>query len=426
MRGGPAQRRRRKLARVVALVVLTVVPIGLFLLVRRGSDDGPPADAAPPPADSGQARAAAFGPARGPIWVGLLKDLRAAYRTKRIARRIRRGETLTRSLTRAGLRRPAVAEVLLALRGVMDFRRIRPRDRYWVAVDSDGRVQNLVYFRSPVEIYHAERRGRRLVGYRRKVRMEKRPTRLVLQIRSTLMDEIRRQGLNPALAGKLARCFADATDLGREIRPHDRFVVLVERLYFRSRLFGLGQILAGSYSRKGEKPVLAYLYPVGDQNAIHYLPTGRSLSTIYRSTPVPRKLRGLLWKDRAGNPMKRYCGPRRTPVHAVARGKVRFAGRTAASGGTVIIEHSGGNQSRYLFMGSVMVSRGQQVKRGQKIGRIGRHRGRTSCLAFQLRRSGKPIDLAGLAGRRSKVPGSRSGDFQATVANARRLLGWKK
>jgi len=60
-----------------------------------------------------------------------------------------------------------------------------------------------------------------------------------------------------------------------------------------------------------------------------------------------------------------------TPVQAIAQGTVAFAGEKASYGNLVIINHSGGLQSRYSQLDSVKVSVGQQVKKGDLVGTVG-------------------------------------------------------
>ncbi len=63
--------------------------------------------------------------------------------------------------------------------------------------------------------------------------------------------------------------------------------------------------------------------------------------------------------------------PEGTPVRAVAAGVVRMAEPFGTYGPTVTIDHGGGFYTLYLYLSSVDVSPGQQVAKGQVIGRSG-------------------------------------------------------
>ncbi|QIR39627.1 M23 family metallopeptidase [Tolypothrix sp. PCC 7910] len=61
-----------------------------------------------------------------------------------------------------------------------------------------------------------------------------------------------------------------------------------------------------------------------------------------------------------------------TPVEAIAPGVVAFASEQGSYGKLVIINHSGGLQSRYAHLDSIKVNAGQQVKKGDVLGTVGR------------------------------------------------------
>ncbi|WP_017314464.1 peptidoglycan DD-metalloendopeptidase family protein [Mastigocladopsis repens] len=60
-----------------------------------------------------------------------------------------------------------------------------------------------------------------------------------------------------------------------------------------------------------------------------------------------------------------------TPVQAIGEGTVVFASEQGTYGNLVIINHSGGLQSRYAHLDSIKVSVGQQVKKGDTVGSVG-------------------------------------------------------
>lgn len=87
---------------------------------------------------------------------------------------------------------------------------------------------------------------------------------------------------------------------------------------------------------------------------------------------------------------------RGTSVHAVRAGKVVFRGRQKRYGRLVIVDHGGGVESYYAHLSGYNTREGRRVKRGQKIGRVGRS-GRASGhhLHFELRVHGRPVNPAG-------------------------------
>lgn len=64
------------------------------------------------------------------------------------------------------------------------------------------------------------------------------------------------------------------------------------------------------------------------------------------------------------------AAPRGTPVRAVESGRVAYTA-PRPSGQTLIIDHGGGFYSAYQMLQTLIVQEGQQVDRGQMIGRVG-------------------------------------------------------
>lgn len=84
--------------------------------------------------------------------------------------------------------------------------------------------------------------------------------------------------------------------------------------------------------------------------------------------------------------------PEGTPVEAVATGTVAFAGEQGSYGNLVVINHQGGNQSRYAQLQSIAVKTGQVVKQGELIGKVGTTGSPSSSQAhlhFELRYASK-------------------------------------
>ena len=82
-----------------------------------------------------------------------------------------------------------------------------------------------------------------------------------------------------------------------------------------------------------------------------------------------------------------------TPIRAAQAGKVTFSGTRSVYGKTVVIEHTNGIETLYAHTSKNLVTKGQQVKKGQIIALVGLT-GRTTGphLHFQINHNGKTVD----------------------------------
>ncbi|MDD2998435.1 MAG: M23 family metallopeptidase, partial [Candidatus Riflebacteria bacterium] len=71
-------------------------------------------------------------------------------------------------------------------------------------------------------------------------------------------------------------------------------------------------------------------------------------------------------------------------------GRVIYAGRRSGYGNLVIVSHANGYSTRYAHCSRILVKKGQQVKAGQLIARVGATGVATgNHLHFELRKNGK-------------------------------------
>jgi murein DD-endopeptidase MepM/ murein hydrolase activator NlpD len=85
--------------------------------------------------------------------------------------------------------------------------------------------------------------------------------------------------------------------------------------------------------------------------------------------------------------------PKGTKVRATADGRVTFAGRSGDFGRLVVIEHSGGYETRYAHLKSIEVTKGKKLKRGAVIGRVGKSGNATGFhLHYEIRLQGTPVN----------------------------------
>lgn len=83
-----------------------------------------------------------------------------------------------------------------------------------------------------------------------------------------------------------------------------------------------------------------------------------------------------------------------TAVRAADVGKVIFAGNEPRQyGNLVVVDHGGGWHSAYAFLSRITVKEGDEVRKGERVGLVGRTGlAKGDELHFELRRDNRPVD----------------------------------
>jgi murein DD-endopeptidase MepM/ murein hydrolase activator NlpD len=86
-------------------------------------------------------------------------------------------------------------------------------------------------------------------------------------------------------------------------------------------------------------------------------------------------------------------GPIGSPVKAMAKGEVEFAGLRGGFGNCIMLKHGNGFETLYGHLSKILVSVGQQIDIGQQIGNIG-STGRSTGphLHYEVHRNGEKIN----------------------------------
>lgn len=88
-----------------------------------------------------------------------------------------------------------------------------------------------------------------------------------------------------------------------------------------------------------------------------------------------------------------FSSSHRSPVYATAHGTVKFTGRNGNYGKQIVIDHGNGYETSYAHLASISVEVGDEVEKGDEIGKMG-STGRSTGVHvhYELHKDGKPID----------------------------------
>ena len=183
-----------------------------------------------------------------------------------------------------------------------------------------------------------------------------------------------------ALAWAIAEVYDWEVDFTRDIRPGDRFEVLIERLESPEGERRVGRILAARVDVAGS-PSYAFRFDSELGRSGFYDERGRSLRRAFLRAPLQyRRISSRFggrdhpilnrWRSHQGTD---YAAAWGTPVRATADGIVTFAGREGGYGNLIEIRHANGIRTRYGHLSKFAkgLRVGQRVIQDQTVGYVG-------------------------------------------------------
>ena len=186
-----------------------------------------------------------------------------------------------------------------------------------------------------------------------------------------------------SLAWAIADVYDWEVDFTRDVRPGDRFRVLLERLESPEGELRFGRIVAAEVE-VGRTPSYAYLFAPDTDGAPagYFDERGRSLKRAFLRAPLQfRRVSSRfgtryhpilhVWRQHEGVD---FSAPYGTPVRATADGIVSRVGREDEGYGNLIeLRHANGIRTRYGHLSAFArgLHAGERVEQGETIGYVG-------------------------------------------------------
>ena len=182
-------------------------------------------------------------------------------------------------------------------------------------------------------------------------------------------------GLTDGQIIELANIFGWDIDFALDIRAGDSFHIIYEKKYVEGEYIGTGNILAAEFINQDEP-----FQTVQFTDDEYYSPDGRSMRKAFLRAPVNFKYISSSFKRNRFHPVQKrwkahrgvdYAAKTGTPVVAAGNGKVTHSTYNKYNGNYVFIQHGNGIVTKYLHFSKRTVKKGQRVKQGQLIGKVG-------------------------------------------------------
>ncbi|WP_298116399.1 peptidoglycan DD-metalloendopeptidase family protein [Flavobacterium sp.] len=249
---------------------------------------------------------------------------------------------------------------------------LRSKDKY-------NKLQYLIYQPNRLDYYLIDLTDS-IVGFKKARPLTYKIKTIAGKLSGSLAATLRNQKIDASLSKKLMKVYAWSIDFFR-LKKGDKFAISFTERYINDTLYdGVDSLRASFFEYKGEK-IYAFPYQINNNSKVdYYNEEGKALKNYFLKAPLKfinitsrySKNRfhpvQLKWKPHKGTD---YAAPTGTPIMATATGIVEMAGYTAGNGNFVKIKHDKTYSTQYLHMSKILVKRGQHVKQGDVIGKVG-------------------------------------------------------
>ncbi|MCP3670680.1 MAG: peptidoglycan DD-metalloendopeptidase family protein [Gammaproteobacteria bacterium] len=292
------------------------------------------------------------------------------------------GDSLSRIFSRLGLSAKLLHQITNSSKEAKGLTRIKPGESLKIRLDNSGRLQKLIYQRSPVEALHITPEGDDFKAKTSTKQVETRQGYLSGTIISSFYLSAQKAGLSDALIMDLATIFGWDIDFALEIRKGDRFSVVFEEEFLQGNRYGNGRILAAEFVNRG-KVYRAIRHKKDNGEFDYHAPDGKSMRKAFLRAPVDfRRISSRFSKERFHPVLGKkrphrgvdYAAATGTPIKAAGNGRVIFRGTKGGYGRTVILKHGKKYTTLYAHMSKFhrAVKNGSRVRQGQTIGYVGK------------------------------------------------------
>jgi murein DD-endopeptidase MepM/ murein hydrolase activator NlpD len=249
---------------------------------------------------------------------------------------------------------------------------LRSKDKY-------NKLQYLIYQPNRIDYYLVDLTDS-VVGFKKSRPLTFKVRTVAGELTGPLTKTLRDLKIDPTLSGKLTKVFAWSIDFFKS-KKGDKFALSFTERYINDTIYdGVDSLRAAFFEYKGEK---IYAFPFIQERGgkvDYYNDQGKALKNFFLKAPLKfvhitskfSKNRfhpvQLKWKPHKGTD---YAAPTGTPIMTTAAGVVEQAGYTAGNGNFVKVKHDKIYATQYLHMSRILVRRGQRVKQGEVIGKVG-------------------------------------------------------
>jgi len=290
--------------------------------------------------------------------------------------KVRSGDSIARIFKRLGFSAQETYAVSTAQgKGSKLLLKINVGDTLRIASNDDNKVIALEYPLSKKDTLYINLVGDKFQSHKESKTVEIRQAFAHGTISSSFWNAGTKAGLTDAQIINFANIFGWDIDFALDLRSGDSFHMIYEKKYIEGEYIGTGSIIAAEFVNQDE-PFQAVRFTDDE----YYTPDGKSMRKTFLRAPVNFKYISSNFKRKRFHPVQKrwkahrgvdYAAKTGTPVVAAGNGKVTHSTYNKYNGNYVFIQHGNGIVTKYLHFSKRAVKKGQRVKQGQLIGKVG-------------------------------------------------------
>lgn len=249
---------------------------------------------------------------------------------------------------------------------------LRSKDKY-------QKLQYLIYQPNRLDYYLIDLTDS-IVGFKKSRPLTFKVRTIAGKLSGSLSTTLRNEKIDASLSKKLMKVYAWSIDFFK-LKKGDKFALIFTERYINDTLYdGVDSLRAAYFEYKGEK-LYAFPFQQGKNGKVdYYNEQGKALKNYFLKAPLKfinitskfskNRFHPVQLRFKAHNGTD-YAAPTGTPIMTTAAGVVEQAGYTTGNGNFVKVKHDKTYSTQYLHMSKILVKRGQRVKQGDIIGKVG-------------------------------------------------------
>uniref|UniRef100_UPI00404A97A1 peptidoglycan DD-metalloendopeptidase family protein n=1 Tax=Gelidibacter sp. TaxID=2018083 RepID=UPI00404A97A1 len=318
---------------------------------------------------------------------------------------IRSGESFGAILARHKIDLTKIHNIAESAKDSFDIRKLQAGKPYTLLCSNDSLQTPECFIYQPNNIdYVVIHFADSIITYKESKEVSIRTREASGTIQGSLSETMEAQGLPYQLINDMSDIYAWSINFFK-VQPDDKFKIIYKERYIEDSIYaGLAGIEAAYFQHKGEDfYAFKYMADTISKKYDFYDEKAKSMKKAFLKAPVQFSRissrynlnRRIAYYGYALRPHRGtdFAAPIGTPILATSNGTVIEATQRGGNGKFVKIKHNDTYSTQYLHMSVILVKKGQYVKQGDVIGKVGMT-GNTGGphVCYRFWKNGKEVD----------------------------------